>query len=116
VLLTANVSFLAIPSVDTTNQGQSANPVRSFAQISSYVSSVAAFGSIIMALLLMRQNSTKSRDKAEEAVGLNYASWISMNLMTNLQNTFLVGVSESLLGLEGLVIMYSLPYALLIWR
>lgn len=63
VVLNANVAFLAIQSVDVDQ-----NPYRSPAQISSYLSVVANIGSIILGLLLMRQNRTKNRDTADEVV------------------------------------------------
>ena len=63
VMLNANVAFLAIQSVDV-----DADPYRSPAQISSYLSVIANIGSIILGLLLMRQNRTKSKETADEAV------------------------------------------------
>jgi len=63
VMLNANVAFLAIQSVDG-----SPDSYRSPAQISSYLSVIANVGSIILGLLLMRQNRTKSRETADEAV------------------------------------------------
>ena len=63
VMLNANVAFLAIQSVDV-----NADPYRSPAQISSYLSIIANIGSIILGLLLMRQNRTKSKETADEAV------------------------------------------------
>jgi len=91
-MLNANVAFLAIQSVDV-----NANPYRSPAQISSYLSVVANIGSIILGLLLMRQNRTKSRETADEA------------------RAFLEARNHPRLGLETLAILYSLPYALLMW-
>jgi hypothetical protein len=63
VMLNANVAFLAIQSVDVND-----DPYRSPAQISSYLSVIANIGSIILGLLLMRQNRTKSKETADEAV------------------------------------------------
>jgi hypothetical protein len=62
VMLNANVAFLAIQSVDVDG------PRRSPAQISSYLSVIANIGSIILGLLLMRQNRTKTKETADEAV------------------------------------------------
>ncbi|KAF8966551.1 hypothetical protein BDZ97DRAFT_1917374 [Flammula alnicola] len=91
VMLTSNVGFLAIQSVD-----MHMNPnYRSPAQIASYLSVFANTGSIILGLLLMRQNRTKSRETADDA------------------QRFLLERSHPLLGLETLAILYSLPYALL---
>ncbi|KAI0763100.1 hypothetical protein BD413DRAFT_484729 [Trametes elegans] len=91
VLLNANVAFLAIPSVDT-GTGQ-----LTAAQISSYLSIVTSVGSILLGLLLIRQHRVKSRDTADEA-------W-----------RFLSSRKHQTLGLETLAIIYSLPYALLMW-
>ncbi|KAJ3516742.1 hypothetical protein NLJ89_g929 [Agrocybe chaxingu] len=92
VLLNANVAFLAIQSVDIEQ-----DPYRSAAQISSYLSVTASIGSIILGLLLIRQNRTKNRETAEDV------------------HKFLLRRSHSSLGLETLAILYSLPYALLMW-
>jgi hypothetical protein len=62
-MLNANVAFLAIQTVDVNN-----HPYRSPAQISSYLSIIANIGSIVLGLLLMRQNRTKSKETADEAV------------------------------------------------
>lgn len=94
VLLAVNISFVAIPSVDISNQG---NFVQSISQIFSYISSVAVFGSIVSGLVLVRRSSVRQRDSAEEAIN------------------FYMSVENAFLGIEGLVITYSLPYALLIW-
>ena len=66
VMLNANVAFLAIQSVDINDVN--ADLYRSPAQISSYLSVIANVGSIILGLLLMRQNRTKSRQTVNEAV------------------------------------------------
>lgn len=64
MLLNANVAFLAIQSVDE----EPKLPERSPAQLASYVSIFCSIGSIILGLLLIRQNRTKTRDTAVEAV------------------------------------------------
>lgn len=62
-MLNANVAFLAIQSVDVDN-----DPHRSAAQIGSYLSVVASIGSIVLGLLLIRQNRTKNRETVHEVV------------------------------------------------
>ncbi|KDR80111.1 hypothetical protein GALMADRAFT_136654 [Galerina marginata CBS 339.88] len=94
VMLNANVAFLAIQSVDSDSDNL---PYRSPAQISSYLSVVASIGSIVLGLLLIRQNRTKSRESADE------------------MQDFMSNRSHPRLGLETLAILYSLPYALLMW-
>ncbi|OJT02359.1 hypothetical protein TRAPUB_7142 [Trametes pubescens] len=91
VLLNANVAFLAIPSVDN-GPGQ-----LSAAQISSNISIVTSVGSILLGLLLIRQHRVKAKDTPMEA------------------NSFLSARTHPTLGLEALAIIYSLPYALLMW-
>ncbi|OCH87222.1 hypothetical protein OBBRIDRAFT_796401 [Obba rivulosa] len=93
VLLTASVGFLAIPSVDSGDP----NVPRNAAQITSYLSVIFSMGSIIISLLLTRQHRLKTRDSAQEVV------------------TFLTNRKHPTLGLETLAIMYSLPYAMLMW-
>lgn len=62
MLLNANVAFLAIPNVGTDDQTLSG------AQISSYISIATSIGSILLGLLLIRQNRVKARETANEAV------------------------------------------------
>lgn len=50
VILSANVAFLAIQSVDSQNSS------RSPAQIASYISFVTSAGGVILGLLLLRQH------------------------------------------------------------
>ncbi|KAH6905511.1 hypothetical protein BKA70DRAFT_1564806 [Coprinopsis sp. MPI-PUGE-AT-0042] len=77
VLLNANVAFLAIQSIDT-QEGSYRSPV----QVASYLSIVASIGSIIIGLLLIRQNRTRAHGTANDV---------------------------------NLAILYSLPYAMLLW-
>ncbi|KAJ6595722.1 hypothetical protein DFH09DRAFT_145749 [Mycena vulgaris] len=84
VLLTANVAFLAIQSVD---QG---GPDRSPTQILSYLSTLTSIGGIITRLLLLITPPNPERD-------MKY------------------GHFSSQMRLEVLAIIYSLPYAMLMW-
>jgi hypothetical protein len=108
-MLNVNVAFLAIQSVDV-----GADPYRSPAQIYSYLSVIANVGSIILGLLLVRHNRTKSRETAGEAVSYLCLPIFFSYLLTQKQ-AFLASRHHPLLGLETLAILYSLPYALLIW-
>lgn len=94
VLLNANVAFLSIQSVDN---GGSVVADRSAAQITSYISIVTSVGSVIISLLLVRQNRSKNRQNAGEAA------------------RFLGKMTHKTRGLETLAILYALPYALLMW-
>ncbi|PCH35237.1 hypothetical protein WOLCODRAFT_125636 [Wolfiporia cocos MD-104 SS10] len=91
VMLNANISFMTINDVDPGTGS------RTPAQIASLVSTIASIGSTFVGLLLVRQYRLKPKDTAQEAV------------------TFLNSRKHPTLGLETLAIVYSLPYALLIW-
>lgn len=93
VLLNANVAFLAIQSVDIEKQEKTRSP----AQVACYLSIVASLGSIILGLLLLRQNRTRAHGTTSDVL------------------KFLQFRSHPTLGLETLAILYSLPYALLLW-
>lgn len=89
ILLTANVAFLAIPSNDSNNPY-----IRSATQIASYVSVVTSFSGMMLALLLGRQHRTGQRGTARQV------------------HEFLIKKHHNL---ETLAIVYSLPYAILMW-
>ncbi|KAG6836580.1 hypothetical protein H0H93_006416 [Arthromyces matolae] len=99
ILLNANVAFLAIPSNDPSNNSVLPQPHRTVAQIASYVSILTSFGSMILALLLVRKHKAK-----EDAMPL-----------INDYHNFLKHHHHPIYGFEAIAIMYSLPYALLIW-
>jgi hypothetical protein len=60
VLLNANVAFLGTPRTGTLLA----------AQISSYFSIITSIGSIVLGLLLVRQNQTKDRETAADVVSV----------------------------------------------
>ncbi|KAJ6585241.1 hypothetical protein B0H19DRAFT_416388 [Mycena capillaripes] len=93
VILNANVSFLSITTVDTLNPSGRHPAV----QILSYLSIVASIGSIILSLLLIRQNRTKFHETADQ---------ISTSVDRRTSKKF---------GLELLALIFALPYALLMW-
>jgi hypothetical protein len=76
VLLNANVAFLSIQTVD--NSGV-ASRTRSAAQIASYVSTIASLGSVILALLLVRQYRTKGIVDATHVVRQYYSYFANLN-------------------------------------
>ncbi|KAF9225844.1 hypothetical protein BS17DRAFT_729968 [Gyrodon lividus] len=90
VLLNANVGFLAIQSVD--NGGGI-----TLRQLASYMSLVASMASIVLGLAFVGHNRTESRNTAFQAA------------------TFLHRLQHKRHGLETLAIIYSLPYAFLVW-
>ena len=112
VLLNANVAFLAIPSVDT---GE--NISRTPQQIISYISVMTGAGSILIGLLLQRQYRVKPKDTVDEAVGLlSFEIFRLLIYLSSPQVSFLNARTHPTRGVETLAILYSLPYALLIWR
>lgn len=86
VLLNANVAFLAIPDVSAP-KGSLASP----AEIASQLSMITSVGSVFISLLLARHHQLKEKSANEAAEYM----------------------AER--GLETLAILYSLPYALLMW-
>ncbi|EMD32915.1 hypothetical protein CERSUDRAFT_98927 [Gelatoporia subvermispora B] len=93
VSLSTNVAFLAIPNLSMDNSSLNA------AQILSYISMTVSMGSIIMTLLLTRQNGhhLRMRETAFKVV------------------LFLRNRRHPRLGLEALAVVYSLPYGLILW-
>ena len=69
VFLNANMAFLSIQSVD--NYGEMILD-RSAAQIASYISIVTSLGSFVSSLLLVRQNRSKNRETAEDAMCISF--------------------------------------------
>ncbi|KAJ7116037.1 hypothetical protein C8R44DRAFT_880416 [Mycena epipterygia] len=94
VLLNANVALLAIQSVD---QGGNSVRNRSPTQISSYLSMLTSIGAIIIGLLLVKQNRDRDREMSPDTA------------------QFISNRTHPTLGLETLAVLYSLPYAMLIW-
>jgi len=72
-MLNANVAFMSIPSiVNNNNNGPSNTPSPEIvqttpAQLASCLSVMASIGSIILGLLLIRENRSKGREGREEA-------------------------------------------------
>lgn len=91
VMLNANVAFLTIPDVDP-GAGE-----QTIAKVFSFISIITSVGSIILGLLLVRHHRVKPRETAQDVVG------------------YLQSRKHPTLGLETLSILYSLPYALLMW-
>ncbi|EPQ51500.1 hypothetical protein GLOTRDRAFT_140929 [Gloeophyllum trabeum ATCC 11539] len=93
VMLTVDISFLAIQSVDV---GSADAPLRCAAQLVIYISTLASAGSIILSLLLLRQVIV-SRGESE------------------MEEQYVYQLLSSHSGLETLSIMYSVPFGLLLW-
>ncbi|KAG2091845.1 uncharacterized protein F5147DRAFT_779888 [Suillus discolor] len=87
VMLAVNISFLAVPTIAP----------QTAAIVLTYLSSLCAMGSLVVSLILAGQVNDSRRGSAADVA------------------SFMVGMSESMLGLESLALMLSLPFALLIW-
>lgn len=115
-MLTANVSFLAIPGVIIIPQNTGPlkawiNP--SLAQITSSISLVCSIGSIITGLMAIRRHRNMMTQEASIAVSRNLLA--SHSELIDFQWHDLVGKSWSAFGPEPLAIAFSLTYALLMW-
>jgi len=104
VMLTVNVGFLAIPGVMFFNiNGDALENVRqvviltSSSQIVSSLSIEASIGSIVIGMLLARFNRTKQKAGPSEV------------------STYLHEKSWKMFGLEPMAIIFSLPWAFLMW-
>ncbi|VDC05707.1 unnamed protein product [Peniophora sp. CBMAI 1063] len=110
VVLTANVSFLAIPDVihfpdqpsgtggDSTIQAW-IKPEYTWSATLSYISTLLSLGSVMSGLLLARHNRPQVEHSTDAAEASRY----------------LARRHSHFFGLEPIAIVYSLPYALMIW-
>lgn len=87
VMLAVDISFLTIQPVQT----------QMAATLLTYLSTLCVMGSLVVSLVLAGQVNENRRRSAEEAA------------------SFMAGMSHSMFGLESLILMLSLPFALLIW-
>lgn len=110
-MLTANMVFLAIQSVDN---GGNPTPHRSVAQVASYISIVTSLGSILLSLLLLHQNRSK-KNNAAEAVSLSTSASNSWSNQASCTQAWFLGNMNDGRGLQTLAILYALPSALLMW-
>lgn len=109
MLLNANVGFLAIQSVD--DGGGVA-----LRQIASYMSLVASFASIVLGLVFVGHNRTETRNTAFEAVSSRVLHQFAQVVDPTInQAKFLNRLQHKKHGLETLGIIYSLPFAFLMW-
>ncbi|KAF8840294.1 hypothetical protein BDN67DRAFT_659100 [Paxillus ammoniavirescens] len=93
VLLAVDISFLAVPGVTNGNFVTS----QTATAIMIYISTILSLGTLVVSVLLADQIRRYGIESLNE--GAHY-----MSRMTT-----------SILGIEAMAVMYSLPYALLIW-
>ncbi|KAH9899341.1 hypothetical protein C8Q73DRAFT_724392 [Cubamyces lactineus] len=94
VILTANVGFLAIQSVD---QNGMPTPYRSAGQVVSYISTILTIGNIIACTILARQHRPSSHLHADDAL------------------SYLVERAGTRWKAERLAIILSIPTAFFLW-
>ncbi|KAI0346483.1 hypothetical protein BDW22DRAFT_1425951 [Trametopsis cervina] len=92
VLLNANVALLALPNLIPDDVTSS-----TAGQVASYLSMLTSTGSVIIGLLLQRQHRINPADDASDA------------------HQYLTKYLERAGSTERLAVIYSLPYALLMW-
>jgi hypothetical protein len=122
VMLTANVGFLAIPGVVISNINNSdltsASKLLIFvstSQIASSMSILASVGSIVIGLLLIRHNRSKQKEDPAGAVSGLCRLGLYAQLILLRQAAYLYQSTHPKFGLEPLAIIFSLPWALLMW-
>ncbi|KAN0131778.1 hypothetical protein V8E53_010429 [Lactarius tabidus] len=104
VLLSANIGFLAIPGVINSNSGSN-DTTTNGAPIASYVSMVTSIGGIMIGLLLNCHSSPEQyNDSGAEGPQkeYHYFYWLHEG-------------SHGIILREWLAIVFSLPWALLMW-
>ncbi|PIL23470.1 hypothetical protein GSI_14781 [Ganoderma sinense ZZ0214-1] len=94
IILSANVGFLAIQSVD---QGGVAAPDRTMAQIISYISTLLSLGNIVACTILSAQHRKSTHRYTENAIA------------------YLCSRALSRRGMENLAVIFSIPAAFFLW-
>ncbi|KAF9234079.1 hypothetical protein BU15DRAFT_79397 [Melanogaster broomeanus] len=94
VMLAVDVSFLAIPALDPTKPNGKESLA---ASIATYMSIILVVGSLVVSVQLSNRIRGQENASAKEAAAIMLRS------------------TQSMLGTDALAIMYSLPFALLIW-
>ncbi|KAG2133826.1 uncharacterized protein EDB93DRAFT_1173652 [Suillus bovinus] len=90
VMLAVDVSFLAVPNVNISTS-------QSIGIIAIYLSTISITGSLVVSVLLVRQNQRYGCESADKA------------------GDFLRSMTDTFLGDKGLATINSLPYAMLMW-
>ena len=119
-MLAVNVSFLAIPGVVLSNltgtditSAKDVDIFTSASQIASSLSTEVSIGSIVIGLLLVRHNRSKqTEDPAGAVSGQSHFTCAKVTLG---QADYLYKKSDRVFGLEPMAIIFSLPWALLMW-
>lgn len=113
-MLAVDVSFLAIPALQDTSKDTSQEQA---AVIAIYGSIVSIVGSLMISVLLVGQIRGQEGESAKGAVSPTWFIHLESlyQMSTLFKAEFMKRMTQSMLGLEALAIMQSVPYALLIW-
>jgi hypothetical protein len=112
-MLSVNVGFLAIPGMIPTNINNTTLPPTP-SQIISYLSLISSVGSIVVGLLLIRHHRRKQEEDLSSAVSqINYDLYAKVQTFNQVQ--YLRQNDNRHFGLEPMAIVFSLPWALLMW-
>ncbi|KAG2125742.1 hypothetical protein DEU56DRAFT_563875 [Suillus clintonianus] len=90
VMLAVDVSFLAVPNVNISSS-------QSIGIIATYLSIISITGSLVVSVLLVRQNQRYGCESADKA------------------GEFLLSMTSTFFGDKALATVNSLPYAMLMW-
>ncbi|KAF8836690.1 hypothetical protein BDN67DRAFT_1014475 [Paxillus ammoniavirescens] len=94
VMLAVDVSFLAVPGVESSDPNSDPQPV---CVVATYVSILCTIGSLVASVILSSQSRRTGYGSATETV------------------TYMAKMTSTLVGIDHLAIMYSVPYGLLLW-
>ncbi|KAI0631090.1 hypothetical protein C8Q77DRAFT_183164 [Trametes polyzona] len=109
VILTANVGFLAIQSVDV------GTPDRSVGQVVSYISTLLSIGNIIACTILARQHRPASHLWTEQAVSPLQQTRTRKVADCNHQVNYLATRARTRWQTERLAIVLAIPTAFFLW-
>ena len=119
-MLVVSVSFLAVPgvtlySLNVDNNGHQAVIFKSSSQIASTLSVETSIGSIVIGMFLVRHNRTKQEASPSEAVSEQFAHFMCADATVTFAQIRYLDQNCGLFGLEPMAIIFSLPWALLMW-
>ncbi len=102
--MAVNLSYLAVPNIESSGR------------IASLCSNVFSIGSIIIGLLLASEDHTDPKSgEWKVSARVNYGTSLLLNVLSQSAIYFWKLKSDTF-GYEPLAILYSLPFALLMWR
>jgi hypothetical protein len=101
-MLAVDISFLSTPAIGT----------QPSAQIALYISSLWSVASLVVSALLAQSGG--HRDNINRAVHSTFFS-LTTRLTWLIKTAFMTRITRSFHGKENLAIIFSLPYALVIW-